>query len=85
MKVIDLIKVCRGNAKFRFDTEETLIDRQNALKVCWEKGILDREVAAVTFDACTEDSSQYPSTQKNVPGAAVICEISTIYEDIVQA
>ena len=71
MKVIDLIKVCRGNVRFRFDTEEPLIDRQNALKVCWDKGILEREVATVTFD---------------VDGYGdVICEISTIYEDNVQA
>ena len=104
MKVIDFIKVCRGNVRFRFDTEEPLIDRQDALKGCWDKGILEREVATVTFSVDYKGTSSTvydgpPSPQGEgleVPRhtsvsltregcAAVICEISTVYEDNVQA
>lgn len=71
MKVIDFIKVCRGNAKFILDGEGPALNSFDFLQMYCPGGVIHKEVATVTFD---------------VDGYGdVICEISTIYEDNVQA
>ena len=67
MKVIDLIKVCRGNVKFILDGEGPMLNSFDFLQLYCPGGVIDKEVATVTFD---------------VDGYGdVICEISTIYEE----
>ena len=67
MKVIDIIKVCRGNVKFILDGEGPMLNSFDFLQLYCPGGVIQKEVATVTFDpdGC----------------GGVICEISTEFVD----
>ena len=80
MTVGEAITHSRGVKAFRFNTDKTEYEAREAMRSAWELGIIDDEVASLNFG--TGDSSQCPSTQKTVPGAYIVCEISTVYEEV---
>lgn len=83
MTVSDVITCSHGVKFFRFNSGKVLYEHTRALKVAWEMGLLGEEVATISFEVCdgTRDGSQCPSTQKTVPGACIVCEISTVYKE----
>ncbi len=66
MTVCNAISHIRGVKGFVFDTHKTEYPQAQALRIAWDLGILNDEVASMTF---------------GVGGGGIICHISTVYKE----
>ncbi len=67
MTVCDAISHIKGVKDFVFDTHKTEYPQAQALRIAWDLGILNDEVASLSF---------------GVGSGGIVCAISTVYKEV---